>query len=176
MRETQWLTKKYQRLNKLLLNNKEAFTLFLNHTAIGFVAAVLLIVESAVLVLTVEDILQRDAMQDNPADISAHEHEKLTVLKQIHALVELQHKAETPENYSFNGLALGQPFVIDYKARKHIFIYQNSGASINLVNTEFGTVPLPNVSWTNWPFPQGSKWQLSANALLNIRCTDEAIP
>lgn len=113
---------------------------------------------------------------NQPANISQHEHQKMTVLNQIHQLVRDEIVAKTPENYTFNGILNGQPFVLDYKNRKHIFLYQNSGASINLVNTEFGSIPLTDASWTNWPFPQGTKWTLSASALLNIRCTDEVVP
>jgi hypothetical protein len=84
------------------------------------------------------------------------------------------YKKNTPQSNTFQ---LGtQPFVLDYKNRRHIFVYNYSTASVTLAANDGQTVILPPQVWSNMGFNQGTSFNTTATTLIEVKCTDEVIP
>lgn len=70
-----------------------------------------------------------------------------------------------------------QPWVVDYRNRKHIFIWFPSAQSISF--DDFGTGPIQAQVWINIGMPQGTRMFITTATgptEFMIRCTDETIP
>lgn len=71
-----------------------------------------------------------------------------------------------------------QPYVVDYKDRRHVFIWTPTSQAVSL--EDFGNGTLAAQVWTNLGLPQGLK--IYATGVTNgtvpimIRCTNEVIP
>lgn len=73
----------------------------------------------------------------------------------------------------YTNFTLGtQPWVVDYKGRKHVFVFNTSGTAVNLVSGSF-TIPLPPQSWTPIGHDQGTSFNGSAATMIIVKCTDE---
>jgi hypothetical protein len=69
-----------------------------------------------------------------------------------------------------------QPYILDYKKRKHIFCY--SANSLTLTLEDIGTIAIPANEWTEISFVAGMKITAQSQAtpvLLLVRCTDQII-
>lgn len=69
-----------------------------------------------------------------------------------------------------------QPFTIDYKERRHIFIWSPNAITLKL--EELGNYAISAYTWTNFSFTTGIKVYTSGqtNAVaVFIRCTDEVV-
>ncbi len=69
-----------------------------------------------------------------------------------------------------------QPYILDYKSRKHIFCF--SANALTLTLEDVGTIAIPAGEWTEISFIAGMKITASAQAtpvLLLVRCTDQII-
>lgn len=81
--------------------------------------------------------------------------------------------ARNPIYYDFT---LGtQPYVVDYKGRKHIFIFNTNTTAVNLVSTEGFTIPLPPQAWSPIGHREGSRFNCTTLIPINIKCTDEVV-
>lgn len=78
-----------------------------------------------------------------------------------------------------------QPYVVNYRNRKHIFIYNPQTYVVNLSDNagEFTTQLLPN-TWNHIDFPNGTRLQavsgssgtiVAAGVVIKVQCTDELI-
>lgn len=70
-----------------------------------------------------------------------------------------------------------QPWVVDYRNRKHIFIWFPTAQTIQF--DDYGTGPVQAQVWMNIGMPQGTRMFItSATGLTEfmVRCTDETIP
>lgn len=70
-----------------------------------------------------------------------------------------------------------QAYVVNYKNRKHIFIY-NPGAQMTLTDVAGEWKQTLNAqSWTNVSIPNGTRLTASSGpAVIKVKCTDEVIP
>jgi hypothetical protein len=69
-----------------------------------------------------------------------------------------------------------QPYVVDYKNRRHIFVYNYSTTTVVLTSNDGKVINLPPQVWSNLGFQQGTSLSTTATTLLEIKCTDEVIP
>ena len=68
------------------------------------------------------------------------------------------------------------PYIIDYKERKHLFIF--SATSLTLTLEDLGNFALPSGQWVNMGFSTGTRVYASgqsSNVPLFVKCTDETI-
>ncbi len=73
-------------------------------------------------------------------------------------------------------ISSSQPYILDYKKRKHIFCF--SANALTLTLEDIGTIAIPAGEWTEISFVAGMKITASAQAtpvLLLVRCTDQII-
>lgn len=88
-------------------------------------------------------------------------------------LAELKKKDEP----LFHTFQLGtQPFRLNYKNRRHVFVYNYSTAAVTLAASDGQTVILPPQVWSNMGFQQGTSFTTTTTSLIEIKCTDEVIP
>lgn len=102
--------------------------------------------------------------------------ERLVTLETLMAkLVALQIEARKPIN-DIAQISSTRPYTLDYKGRKHVFVYATSPLSLTIPG--LGSYVLPSAEWTNLPFQEGAKITCSetSDQRLLIRCTDEVIP
>jgi hypothetical protein len=70
-----------------------------------------------------------------------------------------------------------KPWEVDYRERKHIFIWLPVAQTLSF--EEFGTGLVPAQTWINLGMPTGTRVYASGSSSLidmMIRCTDEEIP
>lgn len=102
------------------------------------------------------------------------DHAKELFQKAIDEFLSEVYKKNNPISNSFQ---LGtQPFVLDYKNRGHIFVYNYSTASVTLASNDGKTVILPPQVWSNMGFNQGTSFNTTATSLIEVKCTNEVIP
>jgi len=90
-------------------------------------------------------------------------------------LVEGMLQAHQPINYVVN-VSSSSPYIVDFKGRKHVFVYGTSSA--NLTIDTVGAFTMPAATWTNLSFEQGTRIVNDSSTFvpLYVRCTDEAVP
>ena len=106
----------------------------------------------------------------------------IQILEQIAALetaiTKLQKEPLTPEDQMYM-VSVTHPYYLDYKERKHIYLWVPSASALTLSFEDYGTGAVPAQVWVNIGFPQGLQVLAPNNATntpIFIRCTDEAIP
>lgn len=71
-----------------------------------------------------------------------------------------------------------QPYIVNYKNRRHIFIYNPAATPLTLKDgTGEWTIALAATSWNNVSIPNGTQLTASSGpATIKVKCTDEVIP
>lgn len=71
-----------------------------------------------------------------------------------------------------------QPYVVNYKNRRHIFIFNPGSTALTLTDgTGEWKVSLPPNAWSNVSFPNSLQLTASAGpAIIKVKCTDEVVP
>jgi hypothetical protein len=71
-----------------------------------------------------------------------------------------------------------QPYVVNYKNRRHIFIYNPSATAITLQDgTGEWVIKLPANDWANVSIPNSTQLKASTGpAVIKVKCTDEVVP
>lgn len=71
-----------------------------------------------------------------------------------------------------------QPYIVNYKNRRHIFIYNPSSTALTLTDgTGEWKTSLPAYTWSNVSYQNGVQLTASASpATIKVKCTDEIVP
>ena len=104
---------------------------------------------------------------------SEEQHRQMMVaMKEMHELL-----VGRPPLDSLIMISSTQPYIIDYRTRKHIFLW--TATTLTLLLEDLGQVGATQYTWTNIGFSTGMK--IYASGVTNptavfIRCTDETVP
>lgn len=91
----------------------------------------------------------------------------------IEAVISSIERARDPE---FDEYQLGQqPYVVNYKNRKHIFLFNPTVTAITLTSNDGISFVLPAQQWVNLGLRPSTPLSASSGRIL-IKCTDEAVP
>lgn len=99
--------------------------------------------------------------------------EKIQWLRLVHAELVSMNEALNPIDRT-NVISPSQPFIVDYKDRRHLFIY--SGSALTLQCEDYGAFALSANTWTNFPFPQGMRVTPNTAGTILTRATNEIVP
>ena len=82
-------------------------------------------------------------------------------------------KANTPVFYN---VQFGQqPFVLDYKNRKHVFVFNPTGSAIIMTTNDGISVTLPSQAWTNIGLEPSTAFSAASGRVV-VKCTNEVTP
>ncbi len=91
----------------------------------------------------------------------------------LHTLIEGR-----PPIFSVEQLSSTKPYIIDYKERKHLYIWLPS-SSLALSFEDYGSGTVQAQVWTNLGLPEGIRVfataQTSGTTPLYVKCTDEVV-
>ena len=99
--------------------------------------------------------------------------QKMQALKDIHDILIGREPID-----SLVQISATQPYVVDYKERKHVFLWLPSSA-ITLKFEDYGSGTVQAQVWTNLGMPAGIKVTAPNNSSttpIMVRCTDEDVP
>ena len=71
------------------------------------------------------------------------------------------------------------PFFLDYKERRHLFVWNPNQSAVTLLLEDYGSLSVAPSVWTALPFPTGMRIFLSGQTYLlplMLRCTDSQVP
>jgi hypothetical protein len=94
-----------------------------------------------------------------------------------HFLEEIFKDSKKARQPAFQTIVLGkQPYILDYKERKHVFVFNYAAAAVTLTTSEGINISLPPQVWTNIGFRPDTQLSSTATTALEIKCTDEVQP
>ena len=102
------------------------------------------------------------------------------ILEQLGLLNEHLHQLVVgrPPIFSAEQFSSTKPYIIDYKERKHVYIWLPSSA-LALSFEDYGSGTVQAQVWTNLGLPEGIRVfataQTSGTTPLYVKCTDEVI-
>lgn len=90
-------------------------------------------------------------------------------------ILSIEHAAD-PQTGFYN-VSTTQPYVLDYKGRKHVFLW-STAATLMLSFDDLGSITITPGVWYNISFDQGMRifGNNTTTTTLYIKCTDEPIP
>lgn len=101
--------------------------------------------------------------------------EQLDTLKQIERLL-LSTASLPPEDQTIQ-LSATRPWEVDYRERKHIFLWVPSSTVISM--EDYGSLTISATTWLNLGLPSGVRIfapSASNTVPIMIRCTNEIVP
>lgn len=101
--------------------------------------------------------------------------QKMAALERINKNLEILINGRRPLEQTY-AVSDTQGFILDYKNRKHLYIYSLNAITLDL--KDLGTLSIPAKTWTGLDYEQGTKLFTSGTATpvnIRIRATDEAV-
>jgi len=106
----------------------------------------------------------------------SHEHTDIEILKCLEDIASSLKQEREPIDATVM-VSNTQPYVVDYRNRKHIFVWFPTAQTISV--DDYGTGPVQAQVWINLGLQQGTRLlitSVTAPTEIFIRCTDEIIP